>query len=55
MKHEPIQRPAPKSRDSLGADFALIAEALVDAFRGLRSASRLESRWSQLRFCGCSY
>ena len=37
---------------SVGDDFALILEAITDAFRGMASASRLESRWSKLRHCG---
>lgn len=41
--------------DTLGDDFALLFEAVVDAFRGMASASRLESSWSKLRSCdgGC--
>jgi len=42
-------------RETLGDDFALILEAVLDAFRGMASASRLESRWSMLRYCGCSF
>lgn len=38
--------------ESLGEDFALIFDAFADAFRGMASASRLESRWSKLRNCG---
>jgi hypothetical protein len=41
--------------DRLADDLALLFEAVVDAFRGMASASRLESRWSQLRYCGCSF
>ena len=55
MKHEPIKRLARQGEDSLSSDFALIAEAIADAFRGLSSSSRLESHWSKLRFCGCSF
>jgi hypothetical protein len=55
MKHEPNLRPAPQRRDTLAGDFALIADAIADAFRGLSGSSRLESRWSQLRYCGCSF
>ena len=39
--------------DTLTDDFGLLFEAIVDAFRGMSSASRLESRWSQLRYGGC--
>ncbi|MCL6697194.1 hypothetical protein LZ496_00110 [Sphingomonas sp. NSE70-1] len=67
MKHEPIQRaargpsprrserPAPEAlgRESLAGDFRLIFNAFVDAFHGMASSSRLESRWSQLRYGGC--
>ena len=35
----------------LATDFALILEAVADAFRGMSSSSRLESRWSKLRSC----
>ena len=35
----------------LASDFALIGQAVVDAFRGMSSSSRLESRWSRLRNC----
>jgi len=38
--------------ESLGEDFHLILDAFADAFRGMASASRLESRWSKLRHCG---
>lgn len=38
--------------DLLGDDFALLFEAFADAFHGMSSASRLESRWSKLRNCG---
>ena len=38
-----------------GDDFALIFEAIAGAFRGMSSASRLESRWSKLRHCGESF
>jgi hypothetical protein len=38
--------------ETLGGDFALIFDAVTDAFRGLSSSSRLESRWSNLRYCG---
>jgi hypothetical protein len=48
MKHEPIRRPK-RGEDSLTSDFALIGQAIVDAFRGMSSSSRLESRWSKLR------
>jgi hypothetical protein len=41
--------------ETMGDDFALIGEAIADAFRGLSSSSRLESRWSRLRYCGCSF
>ena len=53
MKHEPIQRPKALGRESLAGDFRLILSAFVDAFRGMASRSRLESRWSQLRYGGC--
>lgn len=67
MKHEPIKRPARgpstigsdrtaparQGEDTLASDFALIGEAIVDAFRGMSSRSRLESRWSELRYRTC--
>lgn len=53
MKHEPIQRPTALGRESLASDFRLIFKAFVDAFRGMASLSRLESRWSQLRYGAC--
>ena len=53
MKHEPIQRREALGRESLAGDFGLIFKAIVDAFRGMSSSSRLESRWSQLRYGGC--
>ena len=39
-------------QETLGEDFALIFDAVADAFRGLSSSSRLESRWSNLRYGG---
>jgi hypothetical protein len=53
MKHEPIQRRKALDRESLAGDFRLILNAFLDAFRGMLSPSRLESRWSQLRYGGC--
>jgi hypothetical protein len=53
VKHDPIQRHRSLGRESLGRDFRLILNAFVDAFRGMASRSRLESRWSQLRYGGC--
>jgi hypothetical protein len=38
--------------ETLGEDFTLIFDAVADAFRGLSSSSRLESRWSNLRYGG---
>lgn len=54
MKYESIERRRTIEQDSLANDFALIGKAIADAFRGLSSSSRLESRWSKLRSCGCS-
>jgi hypothetical protein len=53
MKYEPIQRRKALGRESLGSDFRLIFNAFADAFRTITSPSRLESRWSQLRYGGC--
>ncbi len=55
MKHDPILRSAAQPRDSLASDFGLIAEAIADAFRGMSASDRLESRWSRLRSCGCTF
>jgi hypothetical protein len=52
MKHEPIVRRSAQSQDSLASDFGLIFQAIADAFHGLSSSSRLESRWSKMRACG---
>jgi len=53
VKHEPIQRQSALARESLARDFGLIFKAIVGAFRGMASRSRLESRWSQQRHGGC--
>jgi hypothetical protein len=53
VKHEPIQRREAPGRESVAGDFGLIFKAIVDAFRGMGSSSRLESRWSKLRLGGC--
>jgi hypothetical protein len=53
VKHEPIERRPALGRESLAGDFGLIFKAIVDAFRGMASHSRLESRWSKLRHGGC--
>ena len=50
VKHEPIQRPS-TGRDSVASDFALIAEAVADAFRGM-STRRFHTHWSCLRAKG---
>jgi len=52
MKYEPIERPAALGQESLARDFGLIGRAIADAFRGMSSSSRLESRWSKMRSCG---
>jgi hypothetical protein len=52
MKYEPIPRQPARDPESLAGDFGLLLDAFADAFRGLSSSSRLESRWSQLRSCG---
>lgn len=52
MKYEPIERPSVSDQESLASDFGLIGRAIADAFRGMSSSSRLESRWSKLRACG---
>ena len=52
MKYEPIVRRSVQNQDSLASDFGLIFQAIVDAFNGLSSSSRLESRWSKMRACG---
>jgi hypothetical protein len=44
-----------QEQESLAGDFELIFEAIADSFHGLSSPSRLESRWSRLRHCGCSF
>ena len=41
--------------ETVGDDFTLILEAFAEAFRGLSSTSRLESRWSKLRHGGESF
>ena len=51
MRQDPNHREVFATPETLGDDFALIAEAIADAFRGMASASRLESRWSKLRNC----
>jgi hypothetical protein len=53
MIHEPILRRKALGRETLAGDFRLIFKAIIDAFRGMASPSRLESRWSQLRYGGC--
>ena len=41
--------------ETVGEAFGLILDAFAEAFRGMHSASRLESRWSKLRHCGESF
>jgi len=55
MRQDINHRQAFARPESLGDDFALLFEAVADAFRGMASSSRLESRWSRLRYCGCSF
>jgi len=55
MRQDTNHRVIFEKPDSLGDDFALLFEAVTEAFRGMSSASRLESRWSQLRNCGNSF
>jgi hypothetical protein len=49
------RKPHPRGAGSLASDFGLIGRAFVEAFRGMSSSSRLESRWSKLRYCGDSF
>jgi hypothetical protein len=51
MKQDVNHRSVFAKPDTLSGDFGLIFEAITDAFRGLSSSSRLESRWSRLRSC----
>jgi len=37
--------------ETLGDDFALLFEAIADAFRGMSATSQLESHWSRQRYC----
>lgn len=55
MMYEPNLRPRAQDEESLARDFELIFDAIADAFHGLSASSRLESRWSKLRHCGCSF
>jgi hypothetical protein len=48
MRRKPNKHGAHK----MASDFGLIGQAIADAFRGMSSSSRLESRWSRLRSCG---
>lgn len=41
--------------DSLAGGFALLFEAITDAFHGLTPDARIETRWSRLRACGRSF
>ena len=41
--------------NSLAGDFALLFEAITDAFHGLSPGATIESRWSRLRACGRSF
>jgi len=52
MKQDVNHRSVFARPDTLSSDFGLIFEAFADAFRGLSSTSKLESRWSRLRSCG---
>lgn len=55
MRQDPNHRQVFARPDTLGDDFGLIFEAIADALKGMSSASRLETRWSKLRYCGCSF
>lgn len=54
MKRDPVTLAPARGTASFATDLALIAEAIVDAFRAL-SPAQPESRWSKLRYCGCSF
>jgi hypothetical protein len=51
MKQDVNHRTAFAKPDTLSSDFGLIFEAIADAFRGISSSSKIESRWSRLRSC----
>jgi hypothetical protein len=51
MKQEAKHSATFATKSTLVEDFALIGEAIADAFRGMSSSSRLESRWSRMRSC----
>ncbi|HEU0309661.1 MAG TPA: hypothetical protein VFR36_00380 [Sphingomicrobium sp.] len=46
------RKPYPRGASSLARDFRLIGRAFAEAFHGMSSSARLESRWSKLRYCG---
>jgi hypothetical protein len=47
MKHDPVHRPGAADQESLAGDFALIGQAIADAFRGLSAGSPANS-------CSCT-
>jgi hypothetical protein len=53
-KQVPDQAPPPEP-DGLASGFALLFEAITDAFRGLTPGATIDSRWSRLRACGRSF
>ncbi len=52
MRHDINHQSVFARPDTLGDDFALLFEAIADAFRGMSATSRLESHWSRQRYCG---
>jgi hypothetical protein len=52
MRHDINHQSVFARPDTLGDDFALLFEAVADAFRGMSATSRLESHWSRQRYCG---
>jgi len=55
MRYDTNHKEVFATPDTVAGDLALIFEAVADAFRGLSHSPRLESRWSRLRHCGCSF
>lgn len=55
MNKQPTDRAEPLEPNGLAGDFALLFEAITDAFHGLSPGATIESRWSRLRACGRSF
>jgi hypothetical protein len=46
------RKPNSRTAGSLATEFRLIGQAIAEAFRGMKSSARFDSRFNRLSCCG---